>query len=699
MSTTLELLIQQFSFKVNIGTKVKEYTKSSKQLLRKISALKYHKQQLITFTIDMIYARQQCFIELILKFFLEENNVLPASCQLLMSNFIHSFEGKAHYGFRTFHIFNKIPLKKPFYRLEVKTMILFQNMKSITVHKSQEQMSNVNCKILFVNSTLNIGKFCLSNSTGELFFLISTSQPIFEEKMTLRQLDALIEISSEAIRFHLPSLLFAMGVITPTDFQIIEFLAQQEKKAIRKPAPQLLIILKYLDLSALRALERTQVILPQKLAQKMLKNDLEYKKLGGSRAGISFAFSQVPIEIQNGESNIESFILNEICTDNVGMSPSTSIKQSLEAKDLTNNAELLMDFKTKFQEEKMKFSYNPIKNEIGNKDKDELPPDKCICADLTIQEITGDEKKMLEIPRLCTLSAIYGAFIFSRDDRPSVEVKRRTYLLHATFPEPDEHYMSKNARQVLRYFLQQNYCDAYNPNILPHYLNKHEASIEKGFYCEYNKHGNMENFVLTKKRTSLEFLLEVVKSIISAQAFFFKKHGMVHLEPFLYSVFVTRKLEVRLGYLNKIYILTQSKLEEVGLKEKSLSKYKAAVGYPSELLSSAREIFDDNSLLTEKAAVFAIATVAMTLIFGIKPLASKKEIEPLDLVKKKQSGTFVLGYMPADVSTKGSIEILGPLHSFLKAGLDPDPNSRPDLVEMGVFFSCCLKAHRLMYMN
>lgn len=585
--------------------------------------------------------------------------------------------GETFYGFSTTHILNVVPVNKYQTSYILKTFIQFPEMLPIFVNKSEQLMSNFSTHILCINSKLNLGKFVYNQNNGDFYFEVSSNHGITTPETQKWQKDAFIKVAHDAIRFHLPRILFAAGLITTTEVLAIEWKEGKDPNKIRKLRPDLLMMLKYLDIASYKAL----------LATDVSKAD-EPQRKGGYRARLTYRDHIVPPEVTELEDKIYDFI-DALLSKRQGSSGPTP-KEPPE----TILGDEYKEFSKILHEEYLIMGLEPPEP-LRTREQERIQQaeaDRFISANVKILDLVIPDHKIMVVPRLCSLFVVYGQCEFSRKGI-NTKNSRKCNLLLTKFPEESEITMARNAKMILEYLGQQEPKQVYNLNILPHYL-KEKSQAQDGFYAEFNKHGTIENFVASKRNT-LKFLLLVIKAILNAQIFLSKKHKMVHLDTQLYNIYITRAIQAKVGFLNKAFVYNEDKLKEMGNKE-GLTAYKKNMVLPTNYMLSAKEIFQDNSVITEKTAVYNLANTIMHTIFDSRPQTKKKAYEVTALEKLKD-GKLILGYTPTDLSLKGSIEVMEPLHVFTRACLEPDAPKRPSLIDMGVFISICLKSIDALY--
>jgi len=569
--------------------------------------------------------------------------------KLIKEEFIR---GETFYGFEVEHIFSTVRLNKFQSSYQLKSYILFPDLTPIIVNKSEQLMSNFSLYMLSINSTIESGKFVYNPINGDFYFEIASNYSNTNVEAQKWQKDIFVMASHKAISFHLPRILFAAGLITTTEIIAIEAVeCAGNNLKVRQMKPEVIALIKYLDVFAYNALKATG------------SSDFADRKLGGTRAGITYRIATVPKAVYEYEENVYKYI-DKVITSG-----------------LNTNQPGFGDF-GRFEDwlaEEQKILGATAPNERIQ----QAEADRFICSKVSINS-SVPEHKIMEVPRLCNLTVAYGVCEFTRNGQKPAN--KRCNLLSAKFPEA-ELAMAQNAKMILEYFMAQSNKLSFHINILPNSL-KENGSLLDGFYSEFIKHGTIENFI-TNKRNTLKFLLLVIKSILNAEAFFYQHHNIVHLDTQLYNVYINRIIQTKLAFINKAFVLDDKKLKEMGYQS-GHKQYKQTYVGPTNYMQSAKEIFQDNGIVSDKTVVYNMANIVMQTIFESKPQTKKKVSEATTLERLKE-GKFAIGYTPVDLATKGSIEVLEPLHVFTRACLELDDAKRPSLMEMGVFISLCLR--------
>jgi hypothetical protein len=122
--------------------------------------------------------------------------------------------------------------------------------------------------------------------------------------------------------------------------------------------------------------------------------------------------------------------------------------------------------------------------------------------------------------------------------------------------------------------------------------------------------------------------------------------------------------------------------------------YKQTFIEPTDSFSAATELFEEKSIVTDKAAVYNIGHIIMQTLFECHvPRSIKHNFHSQQL----QNGEPRYCYPKFNVASKGSVDVLGPLEVFTRTCLSDDASKRPSLFEMGIFISVCLNCIDLIY--
>ena len=566
------------------------------------------------------------------------------------------------------------------HRLEIQTGILNQNHTPLVVVKSESQIPSMAGLVLSVNGSLNAGKFILNNH-GELAFSSSVNKTFKDDQTIEKAIDFFEKIAFKALEYHLPRILFAANLLTFTAFQNIISEAERTGKKIRRLRDEHVFIFAELLTKSNKLRKISKFSSPE--------NDIKCQSQDYKvEAVVSEKNDDDEASFEKNE-NLMRMSLQPLWTKDL-LPPKFKEQVNLieeyvlKTKARSQNASIPVEFQRYCSSHEKDVSDmhfgGPVKGNLNA-----IEPEKRISAKFVLKSQPNSPLMIMKANRLCSLYVVYGqAEFFDKNNRKNM---RTCNLLRAVIAGEDQK-MIDPLHNYLDYFYKADASDAYHMNILPHYTHR-DQPVRGEFYCEFQKHGTVENFIHSKRDTA-KFVLSMLRGIVHSQLYLANKHGMIHTDVSLYNVYITRGMQPKVGFLNKVYVINEDRLKKVGIKTGGLKEHWNNQVDPSNYVLSAPEVLKKDKI-TEKVLVFMIGTLIMQYIFECKPKIKKKLHEP-QIYEKQMKGTFSLNFMPTDISSKGPREVLEPLYIFTKACLEIDHEKRPSLEELGLFLQYVQKS-------